>query len=164
MRLFIALRLLNESQAKTTIEEAVTKKAAIEGTAQPQRGELVDLNITRFHPALRNINEYLRDHDILPEFRRPERARRGRPSSASKQLQATAQGDCRLFWCEVETELTADAWMAVAGVEAVISKDEFSKFVLSIRCKSGAAYIAACEDYARKLPIVRSEPRRSKAA
>ena len=155
MRLFIALRLLNESQAK----------AAVQGdTKQSQRGELVDLNITRFHPALRNINEYLRDHKILPEFSRPERQRRGRPSSAAKQLQANVQGDQRLFWCEVETEMAADSWMSVAGVEAVISKEEFNKFVLSIRCKSGAAYIAACEDFARKLPIGRTEPRRSKAA
>jgi hypothetical protein len=143
---------MNESQAKAAVEG---------GTNQ---GELVDLNITRFHPALRNINEYLRDHEILPEFRRPERARRGRPSSASKQLQASAQGDQRLFWCEVETDLAAEYWMAVAGVEAVISKDEFNKFVLSIRCKSGAAYIAACEDFARNLRVGRNEPRRSKAA
>lgn len=155
MRLFIALRLLNESQAKATVEGE---------NAREQRGELVDLNITRFHPALRNINEYLRDHEILPELRRPERARRGRPSSASKQMQENAQGDCRLFWCEVETDLAAEAWMAVAGVEAVIPKDEFNKFVLSIRCKSGAAYIAACEDFARKLRVGRSEQRRSKAA
>lgn len=156
MRIFIALRLLNESQAKATIEGSNGKSH--------NQSELIDLNITRFHPALRNINEYLRDHEILPEFRRPERARRGRPSSASKQLQASAQGDQRLVWCEVETDLTAEDWMSVSGVEAVIPREEFNKFVLSIRCKSGAAYIAACEDYARKLPLGRSEPRRSKAA
>ena len=149
MRIFIALRLLNESQAKATIESH---------TAQGQRGQLVDLNITRLHPALRNINEYLRDHDMLPEFRRPERTRRVRPSTKH------VQGEYRLWWCEVETELSVDTWMAVAGVEAVISKDEFTKFVLSIRCKSGAAYIAACEDYARKLPIEGNEAGRSKAA
>lgn len=161
MRIFIALRLLNDSQAKATIEGASENVKA-----RNNQNELIDLNVTRFHPALRNINEYLRDHEILPEFRRPERARRGRPSSATKQLQVTTQtqGDCRLVWCEVETDLTVEAWMSVQGVEAVISKEEFNKFVLSIRCKSGAAYIAACEDYARKLPIGRSEPRRSKAA
>lgn len=164
MRIFIALRLLNDSQAKATIE-GTNENAKVRNN----QNELIDLNVTRFHPALRNINEYLRDHEILPEFRRPERARRGRPSSASKQLetkqlQATTQGDCRLVWCEVETDLTAEAWMSVQGVEAVIAKEDFNKFVLSIRCKSGAAYIAACEDYARKLPIGRSEPRRSKAA
>lgn len=152
MRLLIALRLLNESQAKATVEADA-------------RGKLIDLNVTRFHPALRNINEYLRDHDLLPEFRKPERARRGRPASASKQMQVNAQqADCRVYWCEVESEVNAGEWMSTAGVEAVISKEEFNKFVLSIRCKSGAAYIAACEDYARKLPIARSEPRRSKAA
>lgn len=155
MRFFIALRLLNDSQAK----------ALIEGTsAQSQRGELVDLNITRLHPALRNINEYLRDHDILPEFRHPTRARRGRPSSTAKSSQLNDQAGSRLYWCEVETELPADSWTAMPEVEAVIPKDEFAKFVLSIRCKSGAAYIAACEDFARKLPIGRGETRRSKAA
>ena len=154
MRLFIALRLLNENQAKT----------GIEGNSKEgqQRGELVDLNITRFHPALRNINEYLRDNGSLPEFRRNQKPRRGR-QSAKQQLEAQ-QDNCRLYWCEVETDLSIEDWYAMDEVEAVISREEFNKFVLSIRCKSGAAYIAACEDFARKLPLARSEPRRSKAA
>lgn len=151
MRLFVALRLPNDSHAKTAIEGVHTNENA--------RGELVDLNITRFHPALRNINEYLRDSGALPEFRKPERARRGRPSNK----QPLEADNCRLFWCEVETDLALEDWYAMQEVEAVIAREEFNKFVLSIRCKSGAAYIAACEDYARKLPL-RTEPRRSKAA
>jgi hypothetical protein len=151
MRLFIALRLLNDSQAKAGIEA--------DHNGNP-RGELVDLNITRFHPALRNISEYLRDSGALPEFRSPERPRRGRPSSKTT---LAPQENHRLYWCEVETDLSMEDWFAMLEVEAVIAREEFNKFVLSIRCKSGAAYIAACEDYARKLPL-RSEPRRSKAA
>ena len=150
MRLIIALRLPNDSHAKAGIEAGHNGKP---------RGELVDVNITRLHPALRNISEYLRDSGALPEFRSPERPRRGRPSSKT----TLAQENCRLYWCEVETDLNLEDWFAMPEVEAVIAREEFNKFVLSIRCKSGAAYIAACEDYARKLPL-RSEPRRSKAA
>jgi hypothetical protein len=152
MRLFVALRLPNDSHAKAGIEGAHANGKI--------RGELVDLNITRLHPALRNINEYLRDSGALPEFKQPERPRRGRPSSKQQTLENNNQ---RLYWCEVETDLRLEDWYAMPDVEAVIAREEFNKFVLSIRCKSGAAYIAACEEYARKLPL-HSEPRRSKAA
>lgn len=158
MRLFIALRLLNESHAKAGIETV--------GKNGKPRGELIDLNVTRFHPALRNINEYLRDNGYLPDVRQGARLR----SEKGKKVVEGTQ-DCRLYWCEIETDLSVEYWCSLQEVEAVIPRDDFNKFVLSIRYKSGAAYISACEEYAKHLPLnipkaVAYEPpaRKSKAA
>ncbi|MBC6904210.1 hypothetical protein DWB84_01820 [Saccharophagus sp. K07] len=137
MRLFIALRLFNESHAKAGIESPLKGKP---------RGKLIDLNITRFHPALRNINEYLRDHGFLPETRQGFVLYK----DGGKKTEET-QENCRLYWCEIETDLSIDYWQSVQEVEAIIPREEFNKFVLSIRYKSGAAYISACEEYAKSV-------------
>ena len=139
MRLFIALRLFSESHAKAGIESPLKGQA---------RGRLIDSNVTRLHPALRNINEYLRDHGLLPEIRQGFALRK-----ANNQKVEETQENCRVYWCEIETDLPMEYWQSVQEVEAIISREEFNRFVLSIRYKSGAAYIAACEEYAKNIPI-----------
>jgi len=139
MRLFIALRLFNESHAKAGIEAPKKGKPL---------GRLVDVNITRFHPALRNINEFLRDNDFLPEIRQGYVLHRENDGKKAERLE-----NCRLYWCEIETDLPVEYWSGLQEVEAVLPRDEFNKFVLSIRYKSGAAYISACEEFAKTIPI-----------
>lgn len=140
MRLLIALRLFSENHAKPGIEAPMKNSGP--------KGQLIDIHIERFHPALKNIIEYLRATDKLPALR-------------SGQILQTVDGkkivdrseNCRLYWCEVETQLSAEFWESLAEVEVVISKDEFVKFAQSIRYRAGAAYINACEEYAAELPI-----------
>lgn len=151
MRLFIALRLFNESHAKAGVEASVNGRS---------RGKLIDINITRFHPALRNVNEYLKTTGQLPELRQGEVLR-----SVDGRQEVESIVDCRLYWCEVETDQPVEYWCSLREVEAVIPRDEFNKFVLSIRYRSGAAYIEACEEFAQQIHInhlyaVRYEPPR----
>lgn len=131
MRLFVALRLLNEQHAKPAIEA----KSRVEGPG----GVLIDANIARHHPALKNIWSYLISAGLLPEKRR---------AKVSLHDGIEREAELRLYWCEVETELTAEDWRLRQNVEMVIAKDEFSKFAASIRHKAGASYVIACEKYA----------------
>ncbi len=152
MRLFIALRLFNESHAKAGVEARSAKGVP--------RGRLIDINITRFHPALRNMNEYLKTTGQLPDLRQGDLLR-----SVDGEQVVEQTVDCRLYWCEVETDLPVDYWCSLREVEAVIPRDDFNKFVLSIRYKSGAAYIAACEEFAQQIQVnhlynIRYEPPR----
>jgi hypothetical protein len=140
MRLFIALRLFNESHAKAGIEA--------KGPNGKPRGQLLDLNVTRFHPALKNMSEYLRDKGQLPEFREGSLLR---SEGGKKVVEKSAK--CRLYWCEIESDLPIDYWCSVQEVEAVLPREEFQAFVLSIRCKSGMAYIGACEQYAETIKL-----------
>ncbi|HSX84668.1 MAG TPA: hypothetical protein VLE50_04640 [Cellvibrio sp.] len=140
MRLLIALRLFSENHAKLGIEATMKNSGP--------KGRLIDIHIERFHPALKNIIEYLRATDRLPAVR---------PGQILQTVDGKKIADrtenCRLYWCEVETHLDTAFWESLAEVEVVIAKDEFVKFSQSIRCRAGAAYINACEEYAAELPI-----------
>lgn len=140
MRLFVALRLFSESHARLGVEANVKHHGP--------RGKLIDINIERFHPALKNVIEYLRTTGALPATRQGNILK---TVDGHKTVERTQ--DCRLYWCEVETTLGIEHWHALAEVEAVIVKEEFVKFAQSIRCRAGAAYIAACEEYATNLPV-----------
>ena len=140
MRLLIALRLFSENHAKSGIES--NRK-----DAEP-KGRLIDIHVERFHPALKNIIEYLRSTDRLPALRPGQILR---TVDGEKIVERT--GNCRLYWCEVETDLEPVFWESLAEVEVVIDKEAFVKFAQSIRCRSGAAYINACEEYAAALAI-----------
>jgi hypothetical protein len=137
MRLFVALRLLSEQHAKQAVE-------AQNHIGLPKNA-LIAANVARHHPALKNIFSYLSSTGVLPEMRR------GKVCSQNGKEQ---EADLRLYWCEVETELSADEWYSRHDVEAVMTKDEFVKFTASIRHKSGSHYVVACETYAQTLRII----------
>ena len=145
MRLIIALRLFSENHAKLGIEANLKNSGP--------RGRLIDIHIERFHPALKNIIEYLRSTERLPATRVGNVMR---TVDGKKTVERTE--DCRLYWCEVETQLDISYWESLSEVEVVIAKDEFVKFAQSIRCRAGAAYITACEDYANELQVKASQP------
>jgi hypothetical protein len=145
VRLFLALRLFSESHAKLGIE-ATSKNSG-------PRGRLIDVHIERFHPALKNIIEYLRTSGRLPATREGSVLR---TENGKKIVERTEQ--CRLYWCEIESNRDIAFWESLAEVEVVIEKDEFVKFAQSIRCRAGAAYIAACEEYADQLAIKTTAP------
>lgn len=140
MRLFIALRLFSENHARLGVEANVKNHGP--------RGKLIDINVERFHSALKNVIEYLRSTGKMPATRQGNILR---TVDGKKTVERTQ--DCRLYWCEVETSLPPEHWQSLAEVEAVIIKDEFVKFAQSIRCRAGAAYIAACEEYAENLSV-----------
>lgn len=135
MRLFIALRLISEHHAKAGI--------GARGPNAHSRGQLIDSNITRRFPALKNIVLHLASTGKLPDTR----------EGNVLQMQ---NGKCtverttsfRVFWCEIETDLPPDYWRSQKEVETVILKDEFEKFASTIRHHGGTAYIEACENFA----------------
>lgn len=145
MRLFVALRLFSENHARLGVEANLKNHGP--------RGKLIDINIERFHSALKNIIEHLRSTGQLPATRKGNILR---TIDGEKAIERTE--DCRLYWCEVETTLDIQHWQALSEVEAVIPKDDFVKFAQSIRCRAGAAYIAACEEYAQNLQVKSSQP------
>lgn len=145
MRLFIALRLFSENHARFGVEAPVKNHGP--------RGKLIDINVERFHSALKNIIEYLRTTGKIPATRQGNILR---TVDGRKMVERTQ--DCRLYWCEVESDLPIEHWQTIAEVEAVIIKEDFVKFAQSIRCRAGAAYIAACEEYAENLPVKAVQP------
>lgn len=156
MRLLIALRLFSENHARLGIE------APMKNTAP--KGRLIDIHVERFHPALKNIIEYLRATDRLPALRKGEILRTIDGEKVVERVE-----DCRSYWCEVETQLDIARWESLAEVEVVLDKEEFVKFAQSIRCRAGAAYISACEEYAAQMDIkgfqpIRYEPPRPRTS
>lgn len=116
MRLFIALRLISEHHGKAGVEAR--------GPAGQKRGQLIDSNITRRFPALKNIALHLASTGKLPDTR----------EGNVLQMQ---NGKCiferttsfRVFWCEIETDLSADYWRAQKEeVEVVIQREDFEIF------------------------------------
>lgn len=138
MRLLLALRLFKDWHAKCAVE-AVSK-------AGVQRGRLVSLHAERQHPALRNIADYLRDVGKLPVVRRGEVLSKSRGEKVVEN-----EADCRIYWCEVETDVPVADWENRLEVEALILKSDFEDLVEGIRYRSGVAYFKACEDFADKV-------------
>jgi hypothetical protein len=133
MRLFIASRLMSEHHAKTGIEA---------------RGRLIDSNITRRFPALKNIAPHLASTGRLPDTREGNVLRQHNEKRVIDRTTAF-----HIFWCEIETSLSVDYWRAQKEVEVVIQREDFEIFAASIRHRSGAAYIEACENYADALEV-----------
>lgn len=138
MRLFVALRLPSEHFAKPVV--------AFCGESDVFKSSVIDANIARHHPALKNVISYLILSGTLPEKIK-------RKISALPTGEQDREADFRLYWCEIDTDLPVDHWYAQIHVEVVIPKEEFSKFAASIRHKSGAAYVVACETYAQSLRV-----------
>jgi hypothetical protein len=136
MRLFVALRLLSEQYVKPAVEAT--------NQVDSPNDMLIDANVARHHPALKNICSFMTSAGILPE------KRRGKVHSHAG---VEREADLRLYWCEIDTQRTPDDWYSQQNVEVVIFKDEFVKFTASIRHKAGAAYVIACEKYAQTLRI-----------
>lgn len=140
MRLIIALRLMSEHHAKAGIEGR--------GANAHSRGQLIDLNITRLFPALKNIALHLTSTGKLPDTREGNVLQM---QNGKRIVERTTS--FRVFWCEIETDLSPDYWRSQKEVEAVILKDEFETFTSTIRHRGGAAYVEACENFADTLEI-----------
>lgn len=141
MKLYLVLRLFREWHAKKGVE-ATTK------SGNKPHGKLIHLNAERLQPALKNIAEYLRSTGKIPTTRMGEVLKK-----VGDDWEVAAEQPAYAYWCEVETDTPASDWLKMREVEAVIEKDEFDKFALSIRCMSGTRYVEACEQYAQSLEI-----------
>lgn len=144
MRLIIVLRLFRESHAIEGIE-AVNKEGR-------HRGRLIHLNAERRHPALKNIADHLRSSGRIPLTRQGEVL-----DTANGHQIAVSYQPSYAYWCEVETELPVSAWSKISEVELVIIKEDFEQFAASIRYKSGAVYLDACDAYAQTLAVTASK-------
>jgi hypothetical protein len=140
MRLFIALRLISEHHAKAGIEA--------HGPNAHSRGQLIDSNITRRFPALKNIALHLASTGRLPDTREGNVLQQHNEKRVIDRTTAF-----HIFWCEIETGLSVDYWRAQKEVEVVIQREDFEIFAASIRHRGGAAYIEACENYADALEV-----------
>jgi hypothetical protein len=140
MRLFIALRLMSEHHAKAGIEAR--------GSNAHSRGHLIDSNITRRFPALKNIALHLVSTGKLPDTREGNVLEQ---KNGKRVIDRTTA--FHIFWCEIETDLPVDYWRAQKEVEVVIQKENFEIFSAAIRYRGGAAYIEACENYADALEV-----------
>lgn len=150
MRVYLALRLFHANHVRFGIESRFG--------SQGPRGQVIDQNIERLHPALKNIIEYLRASGKIPVVRAGTLIRR----EGEKEVEEVCE-NCRVHWCEVETDLNEDYWRGLAEVEAVILKEEFATFTQSIRHRGGSNYIEACERYADQLPVCASRAIRYEA-
>jgi len=137
--LILAIRLFQKDHAR----------AAIEGVNNngESRGKLIDMEVDRLYPALKNIiNFHLKEGSLAPTVK-------GEVIQPSAEGELVKEVDCSLFWCEVETSLPVSYWLSRYEVQSVISKHEFNEFALSIRSKQGIQYIDACEEFARSITI-----------
>lgn len=153
MRLFVALRLFNEWHAKVGVESFEEPNVS--------RGRVNDVQVDRLYPALKNIIGYLTSTGRLASVRQGEVLR-----TENGQQVVSRQANCRLYWCDIESDYPIEFWESKDEVEVVLPKEDFDRFALSIRCKSGTAYVEACEAYARRLRInsaetIRYEPPRT---
>lgn len=140
MRLFIALRLISEHHAKAGVEAR--------GPAGQKRSQLIDSNITRLYPALRNIAQHLAFIERLPDTREGKVLRLDNGKHVTERKTAF-----RIYWCEVESDLPQGYWRSQREVEAVIVKREFESFVAAIRHRGGSPYVQACEEYADEIEV-----------
>ena len=146
MHLIVALRLLSQSHAKAGIERP-------HAHGRP-RGRLIDTNVDRLHPALKNIIAYHQRKGDLPPLRsgevlEPDEKGRGRLVRTS---------DCRLYWCLIDSELPVSFWEGQDEVEMVIPYDEFQAFTQSIRGRVGGLYLDACDQFAQRLSAKSHKP------
>lgn len=140
MRLFITLRLISEHHAKAGIEAR--------GPNAHSRGQLIDSNIARRFPALKNIALHLASTGKLPDTREGNVLQMQNGKCIAERTTSF-----RVFWCEIETDLPVDYWRVQKEIEVVIQREDFEIFAASIRHRGGAAYIEACENYADALEV-----------
>lgn len=117
------------------------------------RGTLIHSNAERLHPALKNIAEYLRSTNQIPTKRMGEAMEK-----VGDDWEVAAEQPAYSYWCEVETDSPASDWRSMREVEAVIVKEEFENFALSISYMAGTRYVEACEQYAQSIEITAHDP------
>jgi hypothetical protein len=140
MRLIVALRLVSKQHAKYGIE-SISKSGK-------QKGVLIDSDVTRLSPALKNVAQRLASTGRLPDTRPGKVFQEERRQRIYKRT-----ADFHVRWCEVETTLGKEYWKALREVEAVIPKDDLENFMSSIRHYRGATYLEACDKYADELDV-----------
>lgn len=141
MRVILALRLFKKEHAALGIESG-------SGSGKT-KGKLIDMNVDRLHPVLKNIIDYHTWKGTLVPIRKGDVL--SRKADGSTVVERTA--DCRLYWCLVESDLPLAYWRSRREVEAVLPQEDLDTFALSIRHRSGASYIDACEQFAREMTI-----------
>lgn len=135
------MRLFSQTHAKFGVE-------AIEETGQ-RRGKLVDINVERKYSALKNITDYHVNQGTLPVLREGTILRKAEDGFHEVDREA----DCRLYWCEIDSDMPVEFWQSRREVEAVITKEELEQFMVQIRGRTGANYIEACEAFARTISV-----------
>lgn len=139
MHFIIALRLFSQSHAKPGIEQ--------KDCAGTPLGHLVDTQVDRLYPALKNIIGYHHERGNLPPVRSGEILE----ETQNGGYQVIRTAECRLHWCLIETERPAAFWEERPEVELVIPYDRFRAFTQSIRGRVGALYLNACDEFAEQL-------------
>lgn len=152
MRYLICLQLFSESDARLAIEREEPKKSPWyrPGTI---RGQLIDTQVERLYLSLKNISSYLSDQGQLPfSYRGIERrCRDGKVASHEKGV--------KVYWCEVESDLPIEFWLSKYEVAYALPQADFLAWSKSIRAMYGAAYLDACEAYAKALlPVLHNKP------
>lgn len=152
LRYLICLQLFSESDARLAIERAEPKYSPWYRAGEI-RGQLIDTQVERLHLSLKNIGSYLADQGQLPfSYRGIENRLRDGELVALKK-------DVKAYWCEVESDLPIEFWLSKFEVAYVLPQAEFLDWSKSIRAMYGAAYLDACEDYAKKLmPVLHHKP------
>lgn len=146
MRVILALRIFKKEHAVLGIESQFGSDKV--------KGKLIDMNVDRLYPILKNIIDYHTWKGTLPPTRKGDvLSRRG---DGSVMVERTA--DCRLYWCLVDTDLPIAFWASRFEVEAVLTQEALDSFASSIRHKSGASYIDACEQFAREMNLPPASP------
>lgn len=152
MRYLICLQLFSESDARLAVERAEPKYSPWYRKGEV-RGELIDTQVERLHLSLKNIGSYLSDQGQLPF------SYRGIENRLSDGELVALKKDVKAYWCEVESELPIEFWLSKFEVAYVLPYADFLTWSKSIRAMYGAAYLDACEAYAKKLvPVVHSKP------
>jgi|TARA_R100001039_G_scaffold37966_1_gene37877 hypothetical protein len=139
MHLIIALRLFSQSHAKPGIEQS--------DSAGRPLGHLIDTQIERLYPALKNIIAFHQDRGQLP----PLRPGTVLGTTDDGHYQVVRTSDCRLHWCLIESHRSERFWNARPEVELVIPHDRFQAFTQAIRGRVGAYYLNACDAFAGEL-------------
>lgn len=139
--LILALRLFSKDHARTGIEKSENGGA---------RGRLIDRDVDRLYPALKNIINFHYREGSLQSSCSGDMLSRERDGS----IVVDRKKDCLLCWCEIETCLPETFWESRHEVEVVLKKSELESFASSIRSKRGVEYIDACEEFARSISIL----------
>lgn len=138
----IALRLFHKDHVRPAIESR---------DAEGQlRGRLIDTDVDRFYPVLKNIIAYLSREGILKSTQRGQVLRKEEDGS----LVVDREADCSLYWCEVETSMPLSFWESRHEVEVIFEKNALTDYAASIRSRQGVQYIEACEEFARTLEVL----------
>ena len=115
---------------------------------------MIDTNIARLYPALKNIIAYHQRRGDLPPLRTGEALE----PDAQGQGKPVRTVDCCLYWCLIDTDLPMAFWESCDEVELVVSYDDFRVFAHTIRGRVGTLYLDACDEFAKTLVVNSRRP------